>query len=843
MTSKTLIGLILAAAACAAAGAELPLSGQWVLRQGCREPIPARVPGDSYSALFDAGLMPDPYVGTNEWLVQGFADEDAVFSRRFDCGREFFAAEDVLLEFESVDDPAEISLNGRRFTADNQFRRWRFNATGALKEKGNLLEVRLPSPRRESARRQKAEGAVPELASHGRNTMRYVNFLRRTQCQAGWDWGVSIPSSGILGDVRLRTAKTAYLDYLWHEQKTEAGRGYVTLFAELSAAECANAGDAVEVVFEFEGERRAVRAVVPRGCAPFAVSCCFEVERPLLWWPNGYGAQPLYRYSASCEGGTLRRRLGFRAVEVVRERDADGSGGESFGFRVNGVDVFAKGWNWIPTEAFPSRRTPARAEFLLREAARAHANMVRVWGGGVYEPDSFYDLCDELGLMVWQDMMFACAYYPVDGGAFRANVAAEVEHQVKRLKSHPSVALWCGDNESYWCSYMTRSWYALCDRLTTTISDAVLRSDPGRFFWPSSPCSGDRRWEENFDYDKGDSHCWGVGAGSSRPIEGYLSLRVRFMSEYGWGSYPQPGYMRRFVSSLDPASPDMRNHVKKDGAERRALAAVREYFGEPKDHESAAYLTQVMQARLLRKVQNRLHAEMPWCRGVLNWQLNDWWPVYGWSSIDHGLNLKAAMYAARRFNAPLVAFLDGRDSETGGVATVVWDLPQNATGSLSVIRRRISDGAETGRADYRFAFDCAGVKTFGEAEKEDCESFLELRVSARDGGGRLFANCETEMLSPLARTELPDPCIVVESVEADDGGSMAVVLSSRAPAFATLLSVENDGGGSFDDNFTTLAPGRREFRYRPGRPLSAEELRRRLVVRHLQGARRNGGGR
>lgn len=813
--------------------AEQDLGGAWELKMGDAPAIAAEIPGDNYSALLKASLIPDPFFGTNEWLVQKHVNDTSVFTRRFKLEPAMKDAKNVRLEFESVDDPAEIVLNGERFYANNQFRKWSFDVTGILKD-DNVLEVRLPSPLKASLKRKVAAGCSDKISSHGRNTIRYINFLRRTQCQAGWDWGVSVPTSGILGKVRLRSADTAYLDYVWHAQKIENGEGRVVLTAEVSPAACAKAGDEVRVDFEFEGEKKTVKAKVPRSCAPFTIEAPFVVEKPRLWWPNGYGEQNLYRYSVSCEGETLKSNLGFRTVELVREKDS--KGGESFFFRVNGADVFAKGWNWIVSEAFPSRRTADRAAFQLREAAKTGANMIRVWGGGVYEDDGFYDICDELGLLVWQDMMFACAYYPVDDWKFRDNIRAEVVHQIKRLKSHPSIAIWCGDNESYWCSYVTRSWYALCDRLSTTIAEAAARTDPGRFFWPSSPCSGDRRWEENFDYDKGDSHCWGVGGGN-RPIEAYLALKVRFMSEYGWRSYPQTDYMKHFVSSLDPKDPGMLNHVKKEGEEMRAFDAIREYFGEPKSHEAAMYLTQVLQARLLRKAQNRFHAEMPYCMGVLNWQLNDWWPTYSDSSIDHALNLKAAMYAARRFNKPLVAFLDSMtNSEFDSVATVVWDLPRPLKGRLTVSRRRMSDGAETARNTYPFSFEGAGVKTFGETERESPGTFLVLSVEGFDAEGKAYRNEETETVSRLARTDLPSPGLKVEGARVLEDGSVEVSVSAEAPSFATMLYVAGDQGGEFDENFVTLFGGRRVFRYAPGAKMTAGEFLSRLTIWNLKDA-------
>lgn len=815
--------------------ATLSLNGAWTLEQGGRAEIPAEIPGDNYSALYAAEMIPDPFVGTNEWKVQAFASEDAVFRRRFDCPADILSARNVRLEFDSVDPAASIELNGRRFAADNQFRRWCFDVTGALKPKDNLLVVRIGAPAAEALRRQRAEGRESDLASFGISTIKYINFLRKAQCQAGWDWGVSLPASGILGEVRLCTAETVYLEHLWADQKHEAGRVEVTVSAELSPSPSAKAGDPVDVRLMFNGETQTVHSQVPRSCGKFRVDCAFAVEDPQLWWPNGFGAQALYPIAAVCEGREIKRRIGLRTVEVVREKDGFG---ESFKFRVNGTDVFAKGWNWIPSEAFPARRTPARARRQLEDAARANANMIRVWGGGVYEPDCFYDACDELGIMVWQDMMFACGYYPVDRYPFRDNVKAEVEYQINRLRSHPSIALWCGDNETYWCSWETRSWYALCDRLTTATTEAAARTGDDRLFWPSSPCSGDRRWEENHDPTKGDSHFWGVDVPHARKAEGYFTLNARFLTEYGWGSYPRSDYLAKFVASLNPAAADMQNHCKKPGALEAADVAIRAYIGEPKDDAARCYLSQALQAHVLRKVQNHFHATRPQCMGVINWQLNDWWPVYGWSSIDHALNWKASMYAARRFNAPLVVALNGCDSETGGVRTVIWDLPVAAKGTLLVTRRKIADGAVVAVERHAIDLPGAGVQTFGGPEPVDGETFLTLKADVKTADGRLFAAEETELVSPLASTRLTDPGLHLVKVAKRTDGALLFEVVLSAPAFGVMPRVDGDFGGRFDDAYLTLLPGRHTFVYHPGGKLDEASARSRFVLEHLQGARK-----
>ena len=811
------------------------LNGMWTLEQGGREGIPAKVPGDNYSALYHAKLIPDPFVGTNEWKVQEFMNEDAVFSCTFDCPESILSGKNVRLEFDSVDPAADITLNGRRFFADNQFRRWAFDVTNSLRSKGNRLSVHISSPMRESLRRQREEKREADLASFGIGTMKYINFLRKTQWQAGWDWGVSLPASGILGEVRLRTAETAYLESAWTEQKHAGGKVIVSVKAGLMPAERAKAGDAVSVDLMFNGVKKTVATKVPRSCDLFVVSTNFTVENPRLWWPNGFGSQPLYAFSAACDGNEIAKKTGLRTVEVVRERDPFG---ESFLFRVNGVDIFVKGWNWIPSEAFPSRRTPERARRLLADAAVSQANMIRVWGGGVYEPDSFYEICDELGLMVWQDMMFACGYYPVDRYPFRDNVKAEVAYQITRLRSHPSIVLWCGDNESYWCSWQTRSWYALCDRLTTATMEAAARTGDDRLFWPSSPCSGDRRWEENHDPTKGDSHFWGVDVPDDRKAEGYFSLNARFLTEYGWGSFPRADYFACFVSTLDPSAADVRNHCKKPGALEKAEVAMRAYIGEAKDDAERCYLTQALQSHILRKVQNHFHATRPQCMGVINWQLNDWWPVYGWSSIDHGLNWKPAMYAAMRFNAPLVVCLNGPDSETNGVLTLIWDLPQAVKGSLVVTRRKIDDGSVVAVERHAVNLPGAGVQTFGTAEPENALIFLQLKAEVMTADGHTYAAEETELVSRLLVTALPDPQVELTELSHGADGLFVFTVNVAAPAFGVHPVVEGDFGGWFDKGYETLLPGRHVFTYRPGGMLDEVTAQKNFKVYHLQGARK-----
>ena len=819
----------------------LSLNGEWSLSSpGTQIKCPVAIPGDNYTALEAAGLLPDPYYRLNEAECQWPAERDWVFSRAFDVPEDLLARPSVILNFDSVDTVADIVLNGKAVAhVENEFRRWRFDVKPFLKRQGNKLEVRVESVVGAIAGSVKAHPHVI-AQSFGCNTLHQIERLRKCQCSSGWDWGISLPVSGIYGETYLFGADTAMLDYAWDEQTHARGSVRVALTAELSPVPSAHAGDTVEVSFSFNGETKTVLATVPRDCGPFRATAAFTVRNPQLWWPNGFGAQRLYPFTVTADGQTISRNVGLRTIELVREPDGKG---QTFGFRVNGMDIFAKGSNWIPCEAHPSRRTEARYAHLLESIAASNQNMVRVWGGGIYEPDFFYDKCDRLGILVWQDMMFACGLYP-DWREFQDNVRAEVSHQVKRLRGHPSVALWCGDNENLSCSWVTRSEYALVDRLNCVERDAITESDPPRPYWPSSPCSGDRAYDNNFSRDIGDTHLWGVANGD-RCLDGYLATRARFISEYGFGSFPSVGAVASFAEAGDKniTSPVMDAHIKKQGATAGFLAMMSNYFRMPGTFEDTLWLSEVKQAYALRTVTENWHAQMPYTRGTLYWQLNQWWPVSDWSTIEHSGRWKPAHYAVRRFFAPLTATLaPAEDPRLLHPLRVIWDLPRKARVHVEVRVRALANGREVASSEAVVSFSGAGVKTprlpdFISNPKArgglaPNEVFAEIHAHTI---GRDLAHefTDTVFAAPFKACDLPDPRLKVASVEEAGEGRFTIGVSAKAPAFFTWLEVADDPLGRFDDNLVTLLPGVRQFTYKPGVPSTAAEIRRRLLIRSL----------
>ncbi|MBQ6351727.1 MAG: glycoside hydrolase family 2 protein, partial [Lentisphaeria bacterium] len=382
-------------------------------------PLTAELPGDNYSALLAAGVIPDPYFGCNEELVQWPRELTWSFERSFEIPAEFLAHRSVFLNLDSIDTFGEVFLNGRSVgTSANMFVRFRREVKPLLRLGRNTLKVVIVPPAPEALKAAKRQGM--QLRYYTQYAIPHVNRIRKVQCHGGWDWGISLVVSGLYGELYLEADEGRHIEHLYSEQRHEDGRVTLTAHAEVS-------GGAGAVEFRFNGE---TRTVTGRG----VVSAEFTVDSPRLWYPNGLGEQPLYELTATAGGGTVRRRIGLRRAELVTEPDAAGT---SMYFRINGVPVFAKGADWIPCDAMPRRQTAATYRRLLGDAAAVGMNMLRVWGGGQYENEGFYDLCDEYGIMLWQDLMFACMEYPSTPD-FLALVAPEVEYQVKRLRDHAS---------------------------------------------------------------------------------------------------------------------------------------------------------------------------------------------------------------------------------------------------------------------------------------------------------------------------------------------------------------------------------------------------------------------
>ncbi len=816
------------------------LAGVWTLeRVKTGKRYPARVPGDTHSALIAAGVIPDPYVGRRELDVQWVGREDWAFERSFTVEDRLLAERLVYLSFDGLDTVAEVSVNGKLVgRSDNMFVRRRYECRRHLRRGRNTVRVLLCSAENEAARRARR---LPYPIPHTLNAVQspHRNLLRKVQCHAGWDWGPCLMVAGIYGGASLEATSGVRIDYLYTEQRHAKASVKVRVTAECTVARAGRWPLAVSL-----GGRTVTRELdLPEG--PAVASAEIEVARPRLWWPAGYGEQPLYELAVDIGGHRVTRRIGLRTIELENREDADGL---SMAFRVNGVPVFCKGANWIPSDALPSRQTRAQLEHLLGSAARANMNMLRVWGGGQYEGDAFYDLCDELGILVWHDMMFSCALYPADPG-FLAGVEEEVRHQVKRLRDHPSIALWCGNNEDVgalnWFeeSLAHRDRYLVdYDRLTEgTIGRVIDECDPTRPFWPSSPCGGRNDYGDNWhQQNRGDMHYWVVWH-EGKPFAAYLDVQPRFCSEFGYQSFPSVATIRGYAGggSLNATAPDVEHHQRHPRGNSIITEMFTRYFRVPDGFESFVYLSQVQQALAIRTAVEYWRTLRPRCMGTLYWQLDDCWPVCSWSSIEHDGTWKLLHYAARRFFAPLMLAVFLKDG--AAEAWIVNDTRErvSAAATFEVLG---FDGTVLHRERVEAAAPAERAVRLRRWKVEDLTSAPDscfLLATLVRGRERTSTEC---FLTEPKRCTLADADVRVE-VTAGSDGRPAVRLSTDRPAFYVSLD-SGELAGEFDDNCFTLVPGRPRtvgFSPRPVRPsggASARHLARELVVRHLRASYR-----
>lgn len=657
-----------------------PQAAQW---------LPATVPGTVQTDLMAAKLVPDPYWRDDEAKIQWVGLADWQYRTQFNVDAATLARGHVDLVFDGLDTFADVILNGHKLlAADNMFRRWRVPAKARLHAGANTLEVRLYSPiKRLQPWLLKQPYALPgEFDTvfgdepEGKQT---ANYVRKAAYQYGWDWGPRIVTEGIWQDVKLESWDTLRLaDFHIAQPKVTAE------VAELQAqlAIDADATGPAQVTLRWrapDGSTQSLQREVVLKAGDNHVVVPLTIAHPQRWWPVGYGKPNLYDFHVEVaqDGRTVaraERSTGLRSVELRRQQD---QWGKSFEFVVNGVPIFAKGANVIPMDMFPTRVTTARITAMLESARDANMNMLRIWGGGYYLEDAFYAEADKLGLMVWQDFMFGGAIPPYDA-VFRANTRAEAIDQVDRLRDHPSIVLWCGNNEveTAWETWgpslafkkaqgkaeSARVEQGMRELFDHTLRDVVATRSPEVPYWPSTP-SSDYDSKANV-LDDGDYHYWNVWSGDALPASAYLDVTPRFMSEFGLQSFPALATLRTALepSDLDIDSPVLRAHQKFDkgkGNQRLVMYVEREY-GKPKDFASLVYLSQVMQAEGIQLAAEHLRAARPQSMGSLYWQLNDVWPGVTWSSIDYDGRWKALQYHAKRFYAPLRVVAIRKDGTT-----------------------------------------------------------------------------------------------------------------------------------------------------------------------------------
>lgn len=649
------------------------LHHNWQMRRvGDDAFLPAIVPGSVYHDLLVNGQMEDPYYRDNELAALRLMENDFEYRTVFDAAADLLSGEEILLRFDGIDTVADIYLNGEWLAyVENMHRVWEFPVKALLREKGNELRVVLHSPTKFI---REANEKNPILGTT--DAMEGFPHLRKAHCMFGWDWGPRLPDAGIWRDVQLIAFDDARIDSVYITQLHEEGKVTLKLDVDvdrISEEFLRRFGEDDE---KLEGLSFCVTLTDPDG-----VRTCYdrdsamagiEVTDPQLWWPNGYGAQPLYQIQVdllkeartaqdpSQKAAVLdswKRRIGLRTMTICREKDVYG---ESFCHEVNGVRVFAMGADYIPEDNILSRVTPERTYNLLLQAKNAHHNCIRVWGGGHYPYDAFWDACDELGLMVWQDFMFACAVYDLTE-EFEENITAECIDNIKRIRHHASLGLWCGNNEMEMFVLQGDGWVNRPSQKSDYVKmyeyllPKILKEyDPNTFYWPASPSSGGAFDEPNAE-NRGDVHYWDVWHGN-KPITEYRKFYFRYVSEFGFQSFPSLKTCETFTLPEDRNifSYVMEKHQRNSSANGKIMNYMEQTFLYPTSFAVTLYASQLLQAEAIRYGVEHFRRNRGRCMGAVVWQLNDCWPVASWSSIDYYGRWKALHYYEKRFFAPIL---------------------------------------------------------------------------------------------------------------------------------------------------------------------------------------------
>ena len=805
----------------------LSLNGAWTVSGTENEEwIPASVPGCIHTDLLAAGKIPDPFFRDNENGIQWVGKSDWVYKRSFDVPDEVLKNDRVLLRCEGLDTLAGIKINGQQIgKTDNMFRTYEFDVKSVLHPGSNEIEILFESPFNVMQARNGQRPLYEWIGSHEPKGRAWV---RKEPCSFGWDWGPVLPSCGIWKNIGLETFNQGRIaDVLILQNHADKK---VTLDVAVQAE---LVGQSVfpfkATVSVFHNDKSVGKTTIAltggRGRAQVAI------KHPKLWWPAGMGEQPLYTVHVDLldpDGNPVdstSKRIGLRELKAVLPQ-----GDSPLHFEVNGVSYFAKGGNWIPCDSFANRCTPEIYRRYMADAAAVNMNSLRFWGGGYYEDDALFDACDEMGLCIWLDFKFACSAYPAFDDAFMDTVSQEARDNLRRLRHHPCIAVWCGNNE---ISLMTKDdWSdqsmgrADYNKLfKNLIAQQVAEFAPQANYVSGSP-------------DCGDTHYWQVWHGPNT-FDAYRSL-TGFMSEFGYQSFPEPKTVLTFTNAADRASvltPVMKWHQRSGTGDvdgnTQMLQMMAYYFNQPKDFESTLWLSQILQGYGIKIGAEYWRQTMPKSMGCVFWQYNDIWPGMSWSSVDYFGRWKALHYMARKFYAPvLVSALENIPGNSADIY-ITSDLGEATHGKLSW---EVTDlnGQSLARDSMHIKIPSRKsemVKTLNlqeHAQKQGTNgilTWLKLESHGQPASENLV------LLALPKELKLPEPGIVATAQESD--GGFAVTLRSQKPALWTWLELE-DADAKYSDNFVHITPDMpRTINVQPAKQYMQADFLKALRVRSL----------
>ncbi|WP_052415528.1 beta-mannosidase [Algibacter lectus] len=786
--------------------------------------LKAEVPGSIHTDLIQNGIIEDPFYRLNEKDQQWIDKNDWEYKTVFNIDDAILDKERIELNFKGLDTYANVFLNDSLVaTTNNMFVGNKLNCKSILKLGENKLKIVFDSPIKTGLKKREALGyqlpnAVNDQSENGGLGKKQVAvFNRKAGYHFGWDWGPRLVTSGIWQDVELHAWDNAIIRDAYIKQD-KISKNIALLNAELD----------IHATHQFKAFLNVkidsvlfVQKEIELQKGDNKISMPIEIENPKLWWTNGLGKQKLYQVDIELgERGkilaTNSNKIGLKTLQVVQEKD---SVGESFYFKLNGHSVFMKGANYIPQDVFLNRVTVEDYETVVKNMVEANYNMIRVWGGGVYEKDVFYNLCDKYGILVWQDFMFACAMYPGDE-AFLENVKEEAEYQVKRLRNHTSIALWCGNNENLiawknwgWINEILNTqgpdvvdivWKGYQDVFHNILPNVVKDLDNDTFYWASSPTSA--RGEDS-NLSSGDYHYWGVW-GQQEPFSTFNEYIPRFMSEYGFQSFPEFESVKKYTieDDWDIYSDVMKSHQRSNIGNKNIERYMKYWYRAPKDFESFLYVSQLLQAKGMKIAIEAHRRNMPYCMGSLYWQINDCWPVASWSTIDYYGNWKASHYQVKELYKPIKSMFFENDKALE--LHIVSDELKNKKAYLNLeVVNFNGDVLNTFKSDINIESNASSVyfstdiKDLINGHKKE-STFVVARLLGEDN---IVFDESLFFFKPSRKLKLTEPNINYKILNQEEN---RIVLEICTDVLVKDVRLKTPAKGRFSNNYFDMVPNK-----------------------------------